>query len=35
MHRIGNALQRDLKAVMTPEEIAEAEKLLRERAKQH
>lgn len=35
MHRIGMALQRDLKAVMTPDELAEAEKLLSERAKQH
>ena len=35
MHRIGLALQRDLKAVMTPEQLAEAEKMLGERAKQH
>jgi TPR repeat protein len=35
MHRIGKALQRDLKAVMTPEELAEAEELLRAQAKKH
>lgn len=35
MHRIGMALRRDLKAVMTPEELAEAEKLLGERLKQN
>ncbi|MEN8195454.1 MAG: tetratricopeptide repeat protein, partial [Pseudomonadota bacterium] len=35
MHRIGKALQRDLKAVMTPEELAEAEDLLRKRTKKH
>lgn len=35
MHRIGKALQRDLAAVMTPQELAEAEKLRAERAKKH
>lgn len=35
MHRIGMALQRDLQAVMTPEELAEAEELLSKRTKKH
>lgn len=35
MHRIGTALQRELKAVMTPRELAEAEKQLGERVKKH
>jgi TPR repeat protein len=35
MHRIGMALQRELKAVLTPQQLAEAEKMLRERAKKH
>lgn len=35
MHRIGKALQRDLAAVMTPQELAEAEKLLAQPAKRH
>jgi TPR repeat protein len=35
MHRIGKALQRDLAAVMTPEELAEAEKLLADRSQKH
>jgi len=35
MHRIGLALQRDLKAVMTQQELAEAEALFSKRANQH
>jgi TPR repeat protein len=35
MHKIGKALQRDLKAVMTPQELAEAEALFSKRAKRH